>query len=387
LAKGRSARFQSAAAFKEVIERLDETTASKLDRMILTRAFEVKAAELPEEAMTAVPREGSVTQTMPNTPTPGKGRPLVAAPPSAGVTPPGFGVETNPSGSWRPHQIVALVFGMLIALVSLAGVFGPALIREWRNNGQATPNGATTESTQATSEANGQQTAATQTPPATASAVAAQPGGTSPAAPEAPAAPRPAPAGESIVAGQGGPSASASTPRTGATQQPFGPAGPGRPGGPPPDGRMPPEFESEFRETMREVEEDLKDAGIDMKLMGPESREGRRFAALERAQQFADIAKRYGNAIKRRQDLEKQREEMGRRPLQEANRRVRGRMLSEMSNHWRTVSESLGAAEGAIKSQNLTLAAEKLTIAEREMGAIESMMAAVRARTEPSSRP
>jgi hypothetical protein len=150
---------------------------------------------------------------------------------------------------------------------------------------------------------------------------------------------------------------------------------------------MPPEFESEFRETMRGVEEDLKDAGIDMKLMGPESREGRRFAALERAQQFADIAKRYGNAIKRRQDLEKQREEMGRRPLQDANRRVRGRMLSEMSNHWRTVSESLGAAEGAIKSQNLTLAAEKLTIAEKEMGAIESMMAAIRARTESSSRP
>jgi serine/threonine-protein kinase len=387
LAKDRSARFQSAAAFKEVIERLDETTASKLDRMILTRAFEVKAAELPEEALTAVAREGSVTQTMPNTPTPGKGRPRVAAPDAPAVTPPGFGVETNPSGSWRPHQIVALVFGMLIALVSLAGVFGPALIREWRNNGQATPNGATAESAQATPEANGQQAAVRQSPPATASSLAAQAGGPSPAAPEAPPAPRPAPAGDSIVAGQGGAAVTASTPPADATRQQFGPAGTGRPGGPPPDGRMPPEFESEFRETMRGVEEDLKDAGIDMKLMGPESREGRRFAALERAQQFADIAKRYGNAIKRRQDLEKQREEMGRRPLQDANRRVRGRMLSEMSNHWRTVSESLGAAEGAIKSQNLTLAAEKLTIAEKEMGAIESMMAAIRARTESSSRP
>jgi serine/threonine-protein kinase len=385
LSKDPSSRFQSAAAFKAEIERLDEITKTKLDRMILTRAFEVKAAELPAEAMTLASREGSVTQTMPNTPTPGKGRPVPGrAPVSPELTAPGFTKKAADAGDWRPHQQVAMVFGLLIALVSVAGIFGPNLIREWRNRGDAQslrssadPNPADS----AVNPANGSETAtsgsmAKPAPGETAGASSSASASTaSPTAPQAPVPPVPATAGNPAAATSTADGNRMAPPPAEIQGQPW------RPGGPPPDGRMPPEFEAEVRETMRKVEADLKAAGIDMKLVGPEAREGRRFAALERAQQFADVAKRYGNAAARRSALERQREEMGRRPLQEINRRLRGRIGNEMGDHWRKLSESLGAAEAAIKSQNLTLAAEKLTIAEREMDAIDSIMATFRAET------
>lgn len=342
LEKSKDARFQSANEFRDAITTLDRQMAGRIDRVPLTRAFEVKAAESPSEALTMSPKEGAVTQTMPNTPTPGSARPAVVNPES---TVPGFASIPGPFEGRKERSpslvgILAISFGLLVGLVSTVGVFGPELLRAWRNESSIPQESAAERSAEAENAAQASASAAQE---AHAAAL--------------PLTQRPQPTGDSIA-----------------------PPEPRPPGAPRPGDRPPPEVDEELRNVMRTVESELKAAGIDMKLFGPDAREGRRFVALERAMQFSEVASRYGAVLKRKEAMESQRREFG-RALQEANRRVRGRILEEMGDHVRNISESTAAAEAAIKSQNLTLAAEKLTVAESELDVVEKIFATARERT------
>ncbi len=373
LAKDKAARFQSAQEFREAVEALDRTIHGRVDGLILTRAFAVKAAELPSEALTLDPQRNSVTQTMPNTPTPGSGR-KVALPPreDSGTSPiPAFAaIRSEETEKPRLLQLTPLLFGLLlVTFILVGGVFGPGFIREWSA-------GAEQESSkQAPGSATGDSAAAADS---TVSQTASQP------------------AAVPTDAGNGGGAATRPSPSPGAPMPPHPPAvedrgdaHAGRPelegehfgpkGGmnvlPPASERPPREFDPEMLKAVEHAETELKAAGIDMKLFGPDAREGRRFAAVERAKQFSDLAKRFGAVGKRREAMDGKRRELLRAPGGDPNRRLRGKIANEMGEHWRKLTESSAAADAAIRSQNLTLAAEKITIAEKELDLLDAIIA------------
>lgn len=126
---------------------------------------------------------------------------------------------------------------------------------------------------------------------------------------------------------------------------------------------------------------ELKAAGIERERFGPTARDGRRFAALERARDFAAVAKRYATVLRRKSEAEAQQREMFRLlQTNNANHRARQRAITEMSTQWRTLFASTAATEAAIKSQNLKLAEEHLSAAEAALTAMDRMMATARQR-------
>ncbi len=134
--------------------------------------------------------------------------------------------------------------------------------------------------------------------------------------------------------------------------------------------------ESDVREALQEADAALRAAGIDIALSGPEAREGRRFMALERADAMLAIAKRYREAVEKRDALTLRRREIP-RYIQRMNQQERQTYMGELGDHWRQLAESLAAAEAAIKSQNLRLANDELTTAENAIEAADKRMKAL----------
>ncbi|MCU0227783.1 MAG: serine/threonine protein kinase [Bryobacterales bacterium] len=138
-------------------------------------------------------------------------------------------------------------------------------------------------------------------------------------------------------------------------------------------GRPPSEGETEVRQAYSEVDQALRAAGIDIARSGPEAREGRRFMALERADALLAIAKRYQEAAEKRDALGLRRRDIP-RYIQGMTQDQRQASLGPLGDHLRKVSDSLAAAEAAVKSQNLRLAHEELGEAEQALEAADKLM-------------
>jgi serine/threonine protein kinase len=332
IAKRPEDRFANASSFQAALLRLQGSLPGRLDHAPLERALASRAEREADDASVRFPGD-SPTETMSvpvgqRAPASGRNQGVPGASTPGQGKGAGSDAVSEPTRSprfWAWLGTPALLLGLVgvVAIAALVSVFGPGLFRSSPSQEQETQ----------------------------AQLIARH---------------REASAPESLRSNRGLPS-------TGPTD------GNGeRRGGRPPD--------EELRQSMQQAEDALREAGVDFSLFGPESREGRRFVALERAEAMLAIARRYSEAHQRQQAIAEKRRGIP-SIFSRIDQRERQSIMGGLGEQWRQVTERMAAAEAAIKSQNLRLAGDELAAAEVSMDFLEKAYGDLEKRYGPMTRP
>lgn len=321
-----AARYQTADEFLEAVRSLMGTLGGSVDDGILQRALSGRGSN--DAATSRTPGTDTPTQTLPVTPTPPGGRPARGAPT----------LQSTPAAA-EPQPVVAAkgeargmnwlgAGGMFIGLLAVVLTLGPRFWNAMTGGSEGSP--------QEIRDARRQ---------------GARMGGDRGGNP--PDAPTPPPPGSGLAI---------EGPRDAAAFR-----------------GLSQEAEADARQAMEAAEAALKEAGIEMSFGGGDGRPNRRFGGFDRADAMLGVAKRYRAAQLRREQLAERRRGIPNliRAMTEQERQA---TMGAMGDQWRKITESIAAAEAAIKSQNLRLAGEELAVAESAMDSVDRSLAAIQQR-------